>query len=93
MVLGDRYLCPVCGYPDLVEPPWTNDQGSDEICASCGTHFGYDDAAGGDAAEREAAYRQLRDTWQASGCRWFSPRVPPPSGWDPMTQLASLDGG
>lgn len=87
----DRWLCPVCGYPELAEPPWTNEEGSDEICPSCGTHFGYHDAAGGDAARREVAYRQRRDAWKAGGCRWFSPATPAPQGWNPKAQLASVE--
>lgn len=89
---GDRFLCPVCGYPDLEESPWMNDEGSDEICPSCGTHFGYHDAAGGDAAKREAVYRQLRDAWKAGGSRWFSPGEAPPSGWDAEEQLEAVEG-
>jgi hypothetical protein len=87
----DRYLCPVCGYPDLEEPPWTNDEPSDEICPSCGTHFGYHDAAGGDAAKREGVYRRLREAWRASGSRWFTPGEAPPAGWDPAEQVAAVE--
>lgn len=67
-----RYLCPVCGFPNLEEPPWNNDAGSDEICPSCGTHFGYDDAAGGDAAARETVYRRLRARWHSVDNQLFS---------------------
>jgi hypothetical protein len=35
--VADRYLCPVCGYPGLYEPPWIDVSGSFEICPSCGT--------------------------------------------------------
>ena len=66
------YPCPVCGFPDLHEPPWQGNAASDEICPSCGTHFGYDDDAGGDAAQREAIYRQRRETWRAAGTPWFA---------------------
>jgi hypothetical protein len=90
-MMNDKYLCLVCGYTDLDEPPWNNDEGSDEICPSCGTHFGYHDAAGGDAARRELVYRRLRDAWKAGGCRWFSANEGPPSGWDPNAQLANIN--
>jgi hypothetical protein len=90
--MSDRYLCPVCGYPDLPEPPWTNAVGSDEICPSCGTHFGYHDAAGGNAERREAVYRELRGKWKIAGCRWFSPSKSPPPGWNAKDQLAAVDG-
>ena len=38
-----HHTCFVCGYPELDELP----DRSDEICPSCGFHFGYDDAASG----------------------------------------------
>ena len=83
-----RYICPVCGYPELSEPPWDNGAGSDEICPSCGTHFGYDDAAGGDAGRREQVHRQRRSEWIAGGMRWWSRGDHPLAGWDPGTQVA-----
>lgn len=85
------YVCPVCGYDFLREPPWDNDAPSDEICPSCGTQFGYDDAAGGRADQRQVRHRELRARWKSSGCRWFSSSRPPPDGWNPMQQLASVE--
>jgi hypothetical protein len=89
--MRDRYLCPVCGYPDLDEPPWTNNSPSDEICPSCGTQFGYDDATGGDAARQQAVYRELRERWKAAGCPWFSRGRSQPQGWNPEKQLELFD--
>lgn len=90
--MSDRYTCPVCGYGGLTEPPWDNDAPSDEICASCGTHFGYDDAAGGDAARRQAKYRELRERWIARGMPWGSADIQPaPANWDPRRQLKSVE--
>jgi hypothetical protein len=77
------YLCPVCGYPHLFEMPWSDGAASDEICPSCGTHFGYEDVAGGDAAARQRRYRELRETWEAGGMSWFSQSSEPPPDWDP----------
>jgi hypothetical protein len=88
--MGGGFLCPVCGYPDLAEAPWSNGSPSDEICPSCGTHFGYDDVAGGDAARREQVYRHRRREWRSAGCPWFSPSTPPPSGWNPDTQFRAV---
>jgi hypothetical protein len=87
--MSDRFLCFACGYPKLVEPPWDNDEGSDEICPSCGIHFGYDDAAGGDPARREEVYREWRLGWIAGGMTWWS-RSDSPAGWDPGVQLRSV---
>jgi hypothetical protein len=65
--MTDLYVCPVCGYDRLADPPWDNESPSDEIWSSCGTHFGYDDAAGGDTARRQARHRELRENWIAKG--------------------------
>jgi len=77
----DTYLCPVCGYPGLAEPAWTGESPSDELCPSCGTQFGYDDAAGGDVQTRQAIYEQRREEWRASGMKWWSTANPAPPGW------------
>jgi hypothetical protein len=90
--MTDLYVCPVCGYDRLADPPWDNESPSDEICPSCGTHFGYDDAAGGDAARRQARHRELRESWIAKGMLWFSRSGSgPPPGWDPREQLATVE--
>ena len=89
--MADRYVCSVCGFPDLDEPPWTDGSGSNEICPSCGIHFGYDDAAGGDAARREAVYREWRRRWIDDGMKWWSPSEQP-SDWDPQVQVRAVGG-
>ena len=73
--------CPVCGYLELRDPPWSNGLPSDEICPQCGTHFGYDDAVGlRDPAALGARHRQLRDAWVREGSRWWSTSTPEPPG-------------
>lgn len=90
--MSDRYTCPVCGYGGLPEAPWDNDAPSDEICPSCGTQFGYHDAAGGDAARRQPRYRELREEWIARGMPWESPDIEPaPDDWDPTRQLEAVE--
>ena len=79
------YLCPVCGYDELREPP-TSPEGSPsfEICPSCGFEFGVTDDDEG------FSYRQWRDKWIAGGCTWWSTSVAPPADWNPVAQLARL---
>lgn len=89
--MSTTYVCPVCGYERLNEPAWTNGIASDEICPSCGTHFGYDDAAGGDAGHRQERQRELRAGWKARGCPWFSRSEPQPDGWNPYAQVAVVE--
>jgi hypothetical protein len=86
----DRFPCFVCGYADLHEPPWENGAPSDEVCPSCGIHFGYDDTAGGDPARREAIYRGWRSRWIAEGMKWWSTGQDMPRGWNPEVQLESV---
>ena len=88
--MSEVRLCPVCGFADLFDVPWENGVPSDEICPSCGTHFGYDDVAGGDAGRREHVWRELRQRWRDGGCHWFSVGRPAPPGWDPHAQLDAV---
>lgn len=69
-----RWTCPVCGYPDMTEPPKDY-----YICPSCGTEFGNDDTL--------FTYDELREHWLENGARWFSRITSPPVGWDAYKQL------
>jgi hypothetical protein len=89
MTTTDDLRCPVCGYPALDEPAWVDGHPSEDICPSCGTQFGYDDALGIDDESRRAVHAELRARWVASGCKWWSPD-PRPTGWDPQHQLATV---
>ncbi len=89
--MAERYLCPVCGYPDLAEPPWDNDSPSDDICPSCGTQFGYHDAIRGGAGKRQELHRRLREAWRSAGCPWSSYGRPPPAEWNPQEQLQAVE--
>lgn len=68
------YICPVCGYNQLLAPP-----SEYTICPSCGTEFEYDDFT--------ASHAELRQRWIAAGMPWHSRRLPPPPGWNPVSQL------
>lgn len=87
------YVCPICGYDGLFDPPWQGENPSDDICPSCGMQFGYQDAAGRDAAGRERIYQDWRERWIASGMPWHSIAAgPPPADWDPTAQLRRVTG-
>ncbi len=75
-----HHTCPVCGYKGLREPPRDRaGNPSFEICPSCGTEFGYDDAT--------ATPSDLRIRWLKSGAPWFSKSTPPAKNWNPVMQL------
>lgn len=56
--------CPACDYADLAEEAWVGGDGSQEICPRCKIQFGYDDACGGDAAERVGFQRGWGASWR-----------------------------
>lgn len=82
--------CPVCGFT-LAERPWKGLSASNTICPSCGIHFGYDDAAGGDIQERVWIYAEWRKRWIGLGKKWFSKGVRKPVDWDPLSQLIEAE--
>jgi hypothetical protein len=86
------YTCPACGYLGLEGQPWTIEgAASDEICPSCGLHFGFDDAVGGDESLRAPFHRGWGARWRANGARWWSSR-PMPQGWDGEAQYRRHTG-
>jgi hypothetical protein len=70
----NRYKCPVCRYPNMVDPPEDH-----EICPCCGTEFGYDDY--------DKSFADLRTAWVLRGAPWFSRETKRPPGWNAMRQL------
>lgn len=82
-----KYICPVCGYPDLHDPPHREmGGGSYEICPSCGFQFGVSDDDLGHS------YEEWRRGWVIDGMPWSSVH-PPPQGWDPAEQLSAMTSG
>ena len=69
-------LCPVCGY-NMDYPPEDYN-----ICPSCGTEFGVNDA--------NSTVSELREVWLQSGPRWWSSTDQSPTGWNPEKQLSEL---
>lgn len=76
------HFCPICGWPELTEPPRSEDcGGSYEICPSCGFQFGVDDD------DRGFTYADWRERWMQAGMKWWSQSRPAPPGWNPSEQL------
>ena len=79
----DANTCPVCGYGKLNEPAYDGfDCPSFDICPSCGTEFGYDDAS--------KSHTKLRNAWIGSGMKWSSQAEKAPADWDPKKQLLNV---
>lgn len=79
------YMCPVCGFDGLDEPPYGRDGiGSYEICPCCFFEFGFDDQSEG------VTYAEWRTRWIRDGLPWRSSATRPPENWDPREQLARL---
>jgi hypothetical protein len=79
------HTCPVCGYPELEEPPRSpSGGGSYEICPSCGFQFGVDDD------DKGITYDEWRVRWKEKGQAWSSRGNVAPRGWNANSQLATL---
>lgn len=75
-----KFVCPVCGYAGLTEPPYDDHEcASFDICASCGTEFGYDDTS--------HSHEELRRAWIDAGALWHSQKVKPPANWNAEVQM------
>lgn len=72
-VVVSGYICPVCGFNMSAKPADFN------ICPSCGTEFGNDDA--------DWTHEQLRAAWLENGARWFSRTTTAPAAWNPVEQV------
>ena len=78
-------ICPVCGYPELVDPAYDQDGGGSlEICPSCGYQFGYTDD------DRHITHAQWRGKWIEKGMKWDKGRSTPPLNWNPKKQLENI---
>jgi hypothetical protein len=73
----NMYLCPVCGYREMPDPPEDYN-----ICPCCGTEFGYTDAG--------VTLEELRAKWLSHDAPWFSALIPPPIGWSAEKALRQL---
>lgn len=82
-----RFMCPVCGYPDLVEPPRIGTGGgSYAYCPSCDFQFGVTDDDEG------FTYESWRERWIARGMPWAAgDDVQGPTNWDPAAQLRNVE--
>ena len=78
-----KNICPVCGYPDLAEPPYHHGIESYEICSSCGFEFGVSDHDEG------YSYEKWRAKWIKAGMNWHK-KPEPPINWDPKKQLLNI---
>lgn len=80
-----NHVCPVCGYPDLAQPPRRRSgAGSYEVCPSCGFQFGVSDD------DARLTYDKWREIWRQRGMPWTSRGIPKPEEWDPAKQIAKL---
>jgi hypothetical protein len=78
------YMCPVCGYDGLQEPPYDEKTGdpSFNICPCCGCEYGYDDAT-------DVAKEKFLKKWINGGAVWFNPDLKPPD-WNLKSQIKGI---
>jgi hypothetical protein len=70
-------------------PPFTEGDGSLEICPRCLYQPGYDDVVF--ASGRDLSPQDWRERWVAQGMPWESTILAPPDGWDPRLQLRNVE--
>ncbi len=79
--------CPVCGYPNLDKPAYSDEKGawpSLEICPCCGFQFGFTDHS------QHITFEQWREQWIARGMLWQSIGIARPADWNPTEQLLKI---
>lgn len=83
--MSKKNICPVCGFDELKEPPYSKEkEPSYEICPCCGFEFGFDD----DYSDRILSL--FRQKWIEAGAKWFIAHKKP-QDWDLNKQLQNLD--
>ena len=82
--MNRKYICPICGYNELKNPPWGEDgkNPSYDICACCGCEFGYEDVT-------EESKKRFREKWINNGAKWFTSKKKP-KDWNLEEQLKNL---
>jgi hypothetical protein len=79
-----KYICPVCGYPDLDEAPYdAQSNPSYNICSCCGFEYGFDDGS------KKNTFKEFREKWIYEGCNWFT-KEKKPIGWSLEKQLLNI---
>lgn len=78
------YICPICGYDKLEEPPYDEfGEPSYEICPCCGIEFGFD------LENDHITQDEYRKKWINNGGEWFDPQEKPQE-WDIRQQLKNV---
>lgn len=79
-----KNICPVCGYDELLEPPYDEyNIPSYEICPCCGFEYGFDDQ------DLNFDFITYREKWLLSGAKWVQCQEKP-DDWNLDTQLKNL---
>lgn len=79
--MENKFICPVCGYPELYEDPIL-DSRTYEICPSCFCEFGFDVFT-----ELPETIIRYRLDWIKSGAKWGSRFSHSPKDWDAIDQM------
>ena len=81
----NTYICPVCGYDKMSEPP-CDDLGYPTyvICSCCGFEFGFDDESKG------LSFSEYRQRWINNGFTFFSVKKKP-TNWNERVMRRQLE--
>ncbi len=82
-----KNICPVCGFDELEEPPYSpGGVGSEDICESCGFQF----ETLMEDEEDGSLFNKWRAQWISGGMKWYIKNIKQPDDWDPKRQLLNI---
>ncbi|NOU93104.1 hypothetical protein GC093_07655 [Paenibacillus sp. LMG 31456] len=77
------FICPVCGYDELKQPPY-DEKGNEsfDVCLCCGFEFGVDDML--------FTFEAYRKEWLSNGAKWFFANIQS-DNWSVDDQLKNIE--
>ncbi len=90
------HTCLICGFANLLKNLIVDGQiqSTNEICVSCGFHYGYDNLNGSGEYPESLSERGIimhyRNNWIKNGMKWWSMACMSPDNWNPKEQLKNI---
>ncbi|WP_434166325.1 hypothetical protein [Bacillus thuringiensis] len=79
-----NFICVICGFDDLLDPPYEEGYPSYEICPCCGFQFGFDDC------DQGCTFVAHREKWLEKGAVWHN-NTEKPTEWSLEKQLKNIE--
>ncbi|MBS9801675.1 hypothetical protein J4052_01610 [Bacillus toyonensis] len=79
-----NFICVICGFDDLLDPPYEEGYPLYEICPCCGFQFGFDDC------DQGCTFVAHREKWLEKGAVWHN-NTEKPTEWSLEKQLKNIE--